>query len=81
VKQYRQIDFILPGQLAFHFILYIVGIAFFSICVNSLSGLRIARKTDIYYWYWYEPFVLQLMNVVVLILFGHFFLFTLQLAY
>jgi ABC-2 type transport system permease protein len=85
VKQYRQIDFILPGQLGFSILfstLFGIAFTFFNLReqlvlkrfyaspvnrINILLGIGMSRL------------FFQLMNVVVLILFGHFFLnFTLQ---
>ncbi len=84
-KKYRQIDFILPGQLGFSILfatLFGISFTFFTLReqlvlkrfyaspvsrLNILVGIGISRL------------FFQLMNVVVLILFGHFFLnFTLQ---
>jgi ABC-2 type transport system permease protein len=85
VTQYRQIDFILPGQLGFSILfstLFGIAFTFFNLReqlvlkrfyaspvnrINILLGIGMSRL------------FFQLMNVVVLILFGHFFLnFTLQ---
>ncbi|MEO6613004.1 MAG: ABC transporter permease [Chitinophagaceae bacterium] len=85
VRQYRQIDFILPGQLGFSILfstLFGIAFTFFSLReqlvlkrfyaspvnrLNILLGIGMSRL------------VFQLMNVIVLILVGHFFLnFTLQ---
>lgn len=84
-KKYRQIDFILPGQLGFSILfatLFGISFTFFTLReqlvlkrfyaspvsrLNILIGIGASRL------------FFQLMNVVVLILFGHFFLnFTLQ---
>ncbi len=84
-KKYKQIDFILPGQLGFSILfatLFGIAFTFFTLReqlilkrfyaspvnrVNILLGIGASRL------------FFQLMNVVVLILFGHFFLdFTLQ---
>lgn len=84
-KKYRQIDFILPGQLGFSILfatLFGISFTFFTLReqlvlkrfyaspvsrLNILIGIGVSRL------------FFQLMNVVVLILFGHFFLnFTLQ---
>lgn len=84
-KKYRQIDFILPGQLGFSILfatLFGISFTFFTLReqlvlkrfyaspvsrLNILVGIGTSRL------------FFQLMNVVVLILFGHFFLnFTLQ---
>jgi ABC-2 type transport system permease protein len=85
VQQYRQIDFILPGQLGFSILfstLFGIAFTFFNLReqlvlkrfyaspvnrINILLGIGTSRL------------FFQLMNVVVLILFGHFFMnFTLQ---
>lgn len=84
-KKYRQIDFVLPGQLGFSILfatLFGISFTFFTLReqlvlkrfyaspvsrLNILVGIGISRL------------FFQLMNVVVLIGFGHFFLnFTLQ---
>ena len=84
-KKYRQIDFVLPGQLGFSILfatLFGISFTFFTLReqlvlkrfyaspvsrLNILVGIGISRL------------FFQLINVVVLILFGHFFLnFTLQ---
>lgn len=85
VKRYRQIDFILPGQLGFSILfatLFGVAFTFFNLReqlvlkrfyaspvnrIHILLGIGMSRL------------FFQLINVIVLILFGHFFLnFTLQ---
>jgi ABC-2 type transport system permease protein len=85
VRQYRQIDFILPGQLGFSILfstLFGIAFTFFNLReqlvlkrfyaspvnrINILLGIGVSRL------------FFQLMNVVVLILVGHFFLnFTLR---
>jgi ABC-2 type transport system permease protein len=85
VKQYRQIDFILPGQLGFSILfstLFGIAFTFFGLReqlvlkrfyaspvnrINILLGIGMSRL------------FFQLMNVIVLILVGHFFMnFTLQ---
>lgn len=85
VKEFRQIDFILPGQLGFSILfstLFGIAFTFFGLReqlvlkrfyaspvnrINILLGIGASRL------------FFQLINVVVLILFGHFFLnFTLQ---
>jgi ABC-2 type transport system permease protein len=85
VRQYRQIDFILPGQLGFSILfstLFGIAFTFFNLReqlvlkrfyaspvnrINILLGVGTSRL------------FFQLMNVVVLILFGHFFMnFTLR---
>lgn len=84
-KKYRQIDFILPGQIGFSILfstLFGVAFTFFGLReqlvlkrfyaspvkrIHILTGIGLSRL------------FFQLMNVVVLILFGYFFLnFTLQ---
>jgi ABC-2 type transport system permease protein len=84
-QQYRQIDFILPGQLGFSILfstLFGIAFTFFNLReqlvlkrfyaspihrINILLGIGVSRL------------FFQLMNVVVLILVGHFFLnFTLR---
>lgn len=84
-KKYRQIDFVLPGQLGFSILfatLFGISFTFFTLReqlvlkrfyaspvsrLNILLGIGISRL------------FFQVINVVVLILFGHFFLnFTLQ---
>ncbi len=84
-KKFRQIDFVLPGQLGFSILfstLFGIAMAFFTLReqlvlkrfyaspvrpINILVGIGISRL------------FFQMINVVVLILFGHFFLnFTLQ---
>jgi ABC-2 type transport system permease protein len=85
VQQYRQIDFVLPGQLGFSILfstLFGIAFTFFNLReqlvlkrfyaspvnrINILLGIGTSRL------------FFQLMNVVVLILVGHFFLnFTLR---
>ena len=85
VRKYRQIDFILPGQLGFSILfatLFGVAFTFFNLReqlvlkrfyaspvnkINILLGIGMSRL------------FFQLLSVVVLILFGHFFMnFTLQ---
>jgi ABC-2 type transport system permease protein len=85
VDKYRQIDFILPGQLGFSILfstLFGIAFTFFSLReqlvlkrfyaspvnrINILLGIGMSRL------------FFQLMNVTILILFGHFFLhFTLR---
>src|SRR5687768_10376232 len=84
-QKYRQIDFILPGQLGFSILfstLFGIAFTFFALReqlvlkrfyaspvkrINILMGIGISRL------------LFQLVNIVVLILFGYFFLhFTLQ---
>ena len=85
VRKYRQIDFILPGQLGFSILFStLFGIAFtffglreqlvlkrfYASPVNRLNILLGIGTSRLFF---------QLMNIVVLVLFGHFFLnFTLQ---
>lgn len=85
VKRYRQIDFVLPGQLGFSILfstLFGIAFTFFSLReqlvlkrfyaspvrrINILIGIGVSRL------------FFQLLNVIVLILFGYLFLnFTLQ---
>ena len=85
VKQYRQIDFILPGQLGFSILfstLFGIAFTFFGLReqlvlkrfyaspvnrMNILMGIGMSRL------------FFQLMNVIVLIMVGHFFMnFTLR---
>jgi ABC-2 type transport system permease protein len=85
VKKYRQIDFILPGQLGFSILfstLFGIAFTFFGLReqlvlkrfyaspvnrINILLGIGMSRL------------FFQLMNVIVLIVVGHFFMnFTLQ---
>jgi ABC-2 type transport system permease protein len=85
VRKFRQIDFILPGQLGFSILfstLFGIAFTFYTLReqlvlkrfyaspvsrINILLGIGMSRL------------FFQLINVVVLILFGHFFLnFTLQ---
>lgn len=84
-KKYRQIDFVLPGQIGFSILfatLFGVAFTFYTMReqlvlkrfyaspvkrINILIGVGISRLS------------FQLINVIVLILFGHYFLnFTLQ---
>ena len=85
VRKYQQIDFILPGQLGFSILFStLFGIAFtffglreqlvlkrfYASPVNRLNILLGIGMSRLFF---------QLMNVIVLVLFGHFFLnFTLQ---
>jgi ABC-2 type transport system permease protein len=80
VKKYKQIDFILPGQLGFSILfatLFGIAFTFYTLReqlvlkrfyaspvsrINILLGIGMSRL------------FFQVMNVVVLILFGHFFL-------
>lgn len=85
VRKYKQIDFILPGQLGFSILfstLFGIAFTFFGLReqlvlkrfyaspvnrINILLGIGMSRLS------------FQLMNVIILILFGHFLLdFTLQ---
>lgn len=84
-KKYRQIDFVLPGQIGFSILfatLFGIAFTFYTLReqlvlkrfyaspvkrINILIGIGISRLS------------FQLLNVIVLILFGHYFLdFTLQ---
>ncbi|MEO7984582.1 MAG: ABC transporter permease [Bacteroidota bacterium] len=85
VRKYQQIDFILPGQLGFSILFStLFGIAFtffglreqlvlkrfYASPVNRISILLGIGMSRLFF---------QLMNIIVLVLFGHFFLnFTLQ---
>ncbi len=79
-KKYRQIDFVLPGQLGFSVLFATMfGIAF--VFFNLREQLVLKRfyaspikKINILIGIGASRLVFQLINVVVLILFGHFFL-------
>lgn len=79
-KKYRQIDFILPGQLGFSVLFATMfGIAF--VFFNLREQLVLKRfyaspvkKINILIGIGASRLFFQLINVVVLILFGHFFL-------
>jgi ABC-2 type transport system permease protein len=85
VQQYRQIDFILPGQLGFSILfstLFGIAFTFFNLREQLVLKRFYAspvRRIHILLGIGMSRLFFQLMNVVVLILFGHFFLnFTLQ---
>ncbi|MFT4092827.1 MAG: ABC transporter permease [Niabella sp.] len=79
-KKYRQIDFILPGQLGFSILFATMfGIAF--VFFNLREQLVLKRfyaspvkKINILIGIGASRLFFQLINVIVLILFGHFFL-------
>jgi len=79
-KKYRQIDFVLPGQLGFSILFATMfGIAF--VFFNLREQLVLKRfyaspikKINILIGIGASRLVFQLINVIVLILFGHFFL-------
>lgn len=79
-KKYRQIDFVLPGQLGFSILFATMfGIAF--VFFNLREQLVLKRfyaspvkKINILIGIGASRLFFQLINVVVLILFGHFFL-------
>ena len=84
-KRYRQIDFILPGQLGFSILFSTMfGIAFTFFALREQLILKRfyaspVNRIHILLGIGMSRLFFQLMNVVVLILFGHFFLhFTLQ---
>jgi ABC-2 type transport system permease protein len=83
--KYSQIDFILPGQLGFSILFStLFGIAFTFFTLREQLVLKRfyaspVRRIHILLGIGMSRLFFQLMNVVVLILFGHFFLnFTLQ---
>jgi ABC-2 type transport system permease protein len=85
VRPYRQIDFILPGQLGFSILFStLFGIAFaFFVLREQLVLKRFyaspVNKINILLGIGMSRLFFQLMNVIVLILVGHFFMnFTLQ---
>ncbi len=85
VKQYRQIDFILPGQLGFSILfstLFGIAFTFFNLREQLVLKRFYAspvKRIHILLGIGMSRLFFQLINVVVLILFGHFFLdFTLQ---
>lgn len=85
IKKYRQIDFILPGQLGFSILFStLFGIAFtFFVLREQLVLKRFyaspVNRIHILFGIGMSRLFFQLMNVLVLILVGHFFLnFTLQ---
>ncbi|MGE9310359.1 ABC transporter permease [Niabella sp. CJ426] len=79
-KKYRQIDFVLPGQLGFSILFATMfGIAF--VFFNLREQLVLKRfyaspvkKINILIGIGASRLIFQLINVAVLILFGHFFL-------
>ncbi|WP_346238935.1 ABC transporter permease [Niabella insulamsoli] len=79
-KKYRQIDFVLPGQLGFSILFATMfGIAFVFFNLREQLVLKRfyaspIRKINILIGIGASRLVFQLINVVVLILFGHFFL-------
>jgi ABC-2 type transport system permease protein len=85
VRRYRQIDFILPGQLGFSILFStLFGIAFTFYTLREQLVLKRfyaspVRRIHILLGIGTSRLFFQLINVVVLILFGHFFMnFTLQ---
>lgn len=85
VRQYRQIDFVLPGQLGFSILFStLFGIAFTFYSLREQLVLKRfyaspVNRIHILLGIGMSRLFFQLMNVVVLILFGHFLLnFTLQ---
>jgi len=84
-QQYRQIDFVLPGQLGFSILFStLFGIAFTFFALREQLVLKRfyaspVKRIHILLGIGASRLFFQLINVVVLILFGHFFLhFTLQ---
>lgn len=85
VKQYKQIDFVLPGQVGFSILFStLFGIAFTFYTLREQLVLKRfyaspVRKIHILLGIGMSRLFFQLMNVIVLVLFGHFLLdFTLQ---
>jgi ABC-2 type transport system permease protein len=85
VQQYRQIDFVLPGQLGFSILfstLFGIAFTFFNLREQLVLKRFYAspvKRIHILLGIGMSRLFFQLINVVVLILFGHFFLnFTLQ---
>jgi ABC-2 type transport system permease protein len=85
VRQYRQIDFILPGQLGFSILFStLFGIAFTFYTLREQLVLKRfyaspVNRIHILLGIGMSRLFFQLMNVVILVLFGHLFLnFTLQ---
>lgn len=85
VRQYRQIDFVLPGQLGFSILFStLFGIAFTFYTLREQLVLKRfyaspVNRIHILLGIGMSRLFFQLINVVVLILFGHFFLnFTLH---
>lgn len=84
-RQYKQIDFVLPGQLGFSILFStLFGIAFVFFTLREQLVLKRfyaspVRRINILVGIGTSRLFFQLMNVVILILFGHFMLdFTLQ---
>ena len=84
-KKYRQIDFVLPGQVGFSILFAtLFGIAFTFFTLREQLVLKRfyaspVRRINILVGIGISRLFFQLVNVVVLILFGYFFLhFTLQ---
>lgn len=84
-QQYRQIDFVLPGQLGFSILfstLFGISFTFFTLREQLVLKRFYAspvKRIHILFGIGTSRLFFQLMNVVVLILFGHLFLdFTLQ---
>jgi len=79
-KQYRQIDFVLPGQLGFSILfstLFGIAFTFFNLREQLVLKRFYAspvRKINILVGIGTSRLFFQLINVIVLILFGHFFL-------
>lgn len=85
VRKYRQIDFILPGQLGFSILfstLFGIAFTFFNLREQLILKRFYAspvNKINILLGVGMSRLFFQLLSVVVLLLFGHFFLnFTLQ---
>ncbi len=85
VRKYRQIDFILPGQLGFSILfstLFGVAFTFFGLREQLVLKRFYASpvsRTNILLGIGMSRLFFQLMNVIVLIIVGHYFLnFTLQ---
>lgn len=85
VRKYRQIDFILPGQLGFSILfstLFGIAFTFFNLREQLVLKRFYAspvNRTSILLGIGTSRLFFQLLSVIVLILFGHFFLnFTLQ---
>lgn len=84
-RKYRQIDFVLPGQVGFSILFAtLFGIAFTFFTLREQLVLKRfyaspVRRINILVGIGVSRLFFQLLNVTVLILFGHFFLnFTLQ---
>lgn len=85
VRQYRQIDFILPGQLGFSILfstLFGIAFTFFNLREQLVLKRFYAspvKKINILLGVGMSRLFFQLLSVIVLIVFGHFFMhFTLQ---